>query len=254
MKIRTTKRKTRPTAPDKVQRQHDAERLRNHCAKRRAGRPHRQPAHKQIVQRNIADTGRRDEIHGMSGIAQTAKYRRNHIVCGNERHAEKTDQQIPLRFRGSFGRRLHQSDNPSAGHPSGCRQQQRDQQEYHHRRTGRRLDARPLSGADELSRHYGRSHGQPDEHDGQHVHHLTAYRYRRDPRRTLKLADDEKVRHAIKRLQKIGKKIGQRKRPHRAQNTAARQIVHENASIPVKGRGPASSSRFAGRIHLPVPR
>jgi len=54
-----------------------------------------------------------------------------------------------------------------------------------------------MSGTDGTPDHDGRSHRQTDDHDGQHVHDLTAVC---DSGRTfgsVELSDDEQIRHTI---------------------------------------------------------
>ena len=54
------------------------------------------------------------------------------------------------------------------------------------------------------------THSQPHQHDRDHVHDLAADGHRRRARHTVKLADEEQVRHAVKRLQKVGEQVRQR--------------------------------------------
>ena len=52
---------------------------------------------------------------------------------------------------------------------------------------------------------------RPTKHHGEHVHDLRADGDGGRRRDGLKLADDEKIRHAVERLQEVGKKIGKGK-------------------------------------------
>ena len=53
------------------------------------------------------------------------------------------------------------------------------------------------------------SHGKAHDHHSDHMHHLTANGHRRCAGHTFKLPDDEQIRHAVQRLQKVRKQIGQ---------------------------------------------
>ena len=57
------------------------------------------------------------------------------------------------------------------------------------------------------------------------MHDLAADGDGRRAGHALKLADDEQVRHAVKRLEEIGKQIGQREANHIFQDAALGQIV-----------------------------
>lgn len=47
------------------------------------------------------------------------------------------------------------------------------------------------------------AHSQPHQHNGTHMHDLTADGHRRGGGHTIKPADDEQIRHTVERLQKV---------------------------------------------------
>ena len=63
--------------------------------------------------------------------------------------------------------------------------------------------------ADGLTDRDRRAHGKAHDHHSDHMHHLTANGHRRCAGHTFKLPDDEQLRHAEQRLQKVRKQIGQ---------------------------------------------
>ena len=71
---------------------------------------------------------------------------------------------------------------------------------------------------------HGNTHGQPHQHDRDHVHDLAADGHRRDAGRALKPANDEQVCHAVQRLQKIRQQVGQREIKHIFEYTAGGQV------------------------------
>ena len=70
---------------------------------------------------------------------------------------------------------------------------------------------RPVLCAHRLRNTDRRTHRKANDHDSNHMQYLAAHRYGRNAGRPFKLPDDEKICHAVKRLQKIRKKIRQRK-------------------------------------------
>lgn len=53
------------------------------------------------------------------------------------------------------------------------------------------------------------THGKPDDHYRQHMHDLRADGNSGRTGNSFKLTDNEKIRHSVQSLQKIGEQIGQ---------------------------------------------
>ena len=197
------KRNARPAALHIGEREHDTDGLRDDRAPGRASRPHGERPHEEIVERDVAEAGHRDEVHRALCIAETAEDGGDDVVGGDERDAEEADEKIRLCAGYCLYRRFHGAGDPAAQCDQHDGQHERDAEEEHGRRADGRADVPVVLGADSLCDRDGRPHRQPYDHDGQHVHDLTANRDRRDARRSLELADDEEVGHAVERLQEI---------------------------------------------------
>lgn len=225
------KRNARPAALHIGEREHDTDGLRDDRAPGRAGRPHGERPHEKIVERDIAEAGHRDKVHRTLRIAEPTKDRGDDVVGRDERDAEEADQKIRLRPRCRLKRRLHDTRNRAAKHDQHNGQHDGDHKEQHRRRADGLADPQPVLRANRLRNRDRRPHRQPYDHDGQHVHDLTANRYRRDASRPLKLPDDKEVRHAVERLQEIRKKKRQREIQDIPRHTARCQILTQQKSL-----------------------
>ena len=217
------------------QRRHDAYGLGKGGAQRRAHGAQMKNAHEQIIQRYINRAGHGDKAHGAFAVAYAAKNGADNIISRDKRNADKADGQI--RCRAGYGgrRRGHSADDGP------CQQQQRHRHDQ--RKPGKQRDcvAHGLGGlsllpaAHGLANGNGGAHGQPHDHDGEHVHHLASDGNRRGARRAFKLADDKQIGHAVERLQKIRKQIGRRKEKNVFEYTALRQIpLHKKRPLAMR--------------------
>ena len=93
---------------DDRQRQYDAGRLRDHGCQRRPRRPHIKTGDKQQIENDIRNAGNRHRQQWCSCITQSPENTAQRIVGRNEQNPTGTDQDILIRKRNRFGRRLHQ--------------------------------------------------------------------------------------------------------------------------------------------------
>lgn len=155
-----------------------------------------------------AQTGR-NKVHRASGIAQPAEDRCHDIIRRDAWNADKADDQVGTSARHGLLRcgdnaydRVHKPYQHSCQYHRSCHKQ-RDCIANEPRRTRFVLCAHGPANSDRCS------HGKAHDHHSDHMHHLTANGHRRCAGHTFKLPDDEQICHAVQRLQKIRKQIGQ---------------------------------------------
>ena len=206
------------------QRNHHTDCLREGSPQCGTGRSQPHGTDKQIIQGYVGRTRHGNEIHGAFGIPQSAENRTDDVVCSDTGDSDKADGQISGGSGDGFFRGRHNGNN-------GAYQQEQHSHQgngYHHKQGNGVADdggnAFVLPGADGPADADSGTHGQPHDHDGDHVHDLAAYRNRRSAGRSLELADDEQIGHPVQRLQKIGQKIRQRKVQYIVQYAARGQI------------------------------
>ena len=209
LEVRTRKVDAALTAQDHDQRDEHADQLRKSGTQRCTGRAKMQRAHEQIIQRNVACTGHRNKVHRAFGIAQPAEDRCHDIIRRDAWNADKADDQVGTSARHGLLRcgdnaydRIHKPYQHSCQYHRSCHKQ-RDCVANEPRRTRFVLCAHGPANSDRCS------HGKAHDHHSDHMHHLTANGHRRCAGHTFKLPDDEQIRHAVQRLQKVRKQIGQ---------------------------------------------
>lgn len=80
--------------PNDQQRHYHADQLGKGRAQGCTGRAEMQCAHKEVVQRDVAHAGDRNEIHRAFGIAQPAKNRRQNVISRDAWDADKADDEV----------------------------------------------------------------------------------------------------------------------------------------------------------------
>lgn len=182
-----------------------------HRPQRRAGRAQPEQADEQVIQRDIDDAGQRDKIHRGFGIAQTSENGTDDIVRRDERNSQKTYRQIARRSVNRLFRRGHGMNDQTDGQDQNGGQ--RDGQSHKQRRGVADVKSRAFFfvRADRLRDTDGGAHRQTDDHDCQHMHDLRSDGHGRNGGDGIVLADDKQVGHTVKRLQKVGNEIGNRK-------------------------------------------
>ena len=197
---------------DDNKRNDHADRLGKSGSKSGAGGSQMQGAHKEIIQRDIGGTCHGDKVHGAFAVAQPAENGADDIICRDKRNADKTDGQI---FYGSRHRGLRR------GHYIYNRpDKNKKYHSKHHRQAHKQRDRIadtgsgffPVAGAHSLTDGNRGTHGEPYDHDREHMHYLGADGHSRCTGDAFKLADDKQIGHSVKSLQKIRKKIGQGKK------------------------------------------
>lgn len=160
-------------------------------------------AHKQIIQRDIRGACHGDEIHRAFAVAQPAEDGADDVIRRDKRDADETDREVGDRAVYGFRWRGH-NGNDRANHNQknhGHRDRYRHEQRYGVSDILRRLLS--ISRADRLTDADGRAHRKADDHHRQHVHDLRSDGNGGGAGDALKLTDDEQIRHAVERLQKI---------------------------------------------------
>ena len=189
---------------------------------------------KQIIQQNIHNTGNRNKIHRTFRISQSAENRTDHIIRRNKRNPEKTDCQISCCPGNSLRRRRHHRNNWLYKKQKQNRQHQRNPHKQSHRISHKHRSPFLIARPNRLSNRNRGSHRQPNDHHRQHMHHLAPDRNRRRTGNPIKLPHNKKIRHPIKRLQKIRQKIRQRKINHIPKNTPRSKIPFHKITTPLQ--------------------
>ena len=218
-------RQARPLAADDDQSNDHADALRNGCAQGSPGRAQAQSSHEENVQADVGRAGDGDEIHGAFRVAHAAEDGADDIIGGDAGNAQEADGEILRRPHHGLRRGGHD------GHDGIYKPQQHQRQDHGQGQKDGRRAAHGVGGplallaAHGLGDGDGGTHGQPHQHDGDHVHDLAADGDGRRAGYALKLADDEQVGHAVQRLQKIRQQIGQGKQQDIPQNAAGGEVT-----------------------------
>ena len=166
-------------------------------------------ADEEKIKSDVANASNGDEIHGAFAVAHAPKNGGENIICRDKRNAEEADGEIRNGGCDRLRRRRH----------DGCDRAHRKKQKPHEHngKAHKQRDGIPdaLGGsfsvprADGVCNADGCSHGKPDDHDREHVHNLRPDGDGGGIGNACELPDDEQIRHAVERLQKIGEKIRQ---------------------------------------------
>ena len=178
--------------------------LRERRRERRALRPHAEASDEKIVERDVRGAGGGYEVHRAFRVAEAAEYRADYVVGGDEGDAREADFEVGRRAAHGVRGRGHDGDDFIREREEHDCERKR---ERHEERDGVAYSAGgapAVSRADRAPYRDGRAHREADYHDGQHVHHLRAYRDCRDVRDAAELSRDEEVRHSVERLQEVG--------------------------------------------------
>ena len=162
------------------------------CSKGVAGRPQVQGAHKEIIQSDIGDTGTAIKYMGLLLSPRPAENGADDIIGRDKRDADKTDGQI---FYGSRYRSLRRGHYSYNG-----RTKNKKRHSKHHRQAHNSVTVFPipeaaffLSPAPTACPDGNRgTHGEPYDHDCEHMHYLGADGHSRCTGDAFKLADDNR--------------------------------------------------------------
>ena len=221
----------RAPAANRHQRHDDADGLRQRGSQCRSRGAEPQPAHEQVVERDVAEACDRNEIHGAFRIAQPAEHRTDDVVRDDERDADIADGQV-LRgpFDGFGGHADQRDDVANVQQQNDCQRQgdPREQRDDIADGLGSTVESvRADSTADGDSGAHGKAH---NDH-GEHIQHLAAVRYRRNAIDADELPGNEQIGHAIQRLQKIRQQIRQREGDDRSEHASRCQVLFHGLSV-----------------------
>lgn len=203
-----------------------------------------QPAHKQVVEHDVAEACNRNEIHGAFRIAHPTEHRADNVVRDDERDADIADGQILRGSLDGFDWHADQRDDVVHVQQQNDRQRQRDSCEQRDDvADGLGRTVEPVR-ADRTADGDGRAHGKTHDDHGEHVQHLAAVRHRGDAVDADELSGDEQIGHAVQRLQEIRQQIRQREGDDRSEHASRCQVLSHGLSLILPFR-PMSSSRKA---------
>ena len=223
-------RDARTAPPDVEKRNDDRNALRDDRRDGRAFRPHANRAEEDIVEHDVQHAGDGDEVHRTARVAEPAENRRNDVVCGNQRNAERAVIEVVMRANDGLLRRRHDGDEMRQQCDHNSRERDGDAEEQRDRVADGARDRHLVARTDRARNRDRRAHREADDDDRHHVHDLAADRDGRDARRAPKLADDEEIGHAVERLEKIRNQIGNREYEDVLSDTASREVSCQQIS------------------------
>ena len=159
-----------------------------------------QHADEQIIQGNIKSTGNRNEKHRTFRVSYAAENGADDVVGCDKRDTEKTDGQVADGTADSFLRGGHDSHNGFYKTEQDCGQSNGQQHEQRCRVADGQVHLPAVLRAHCTSGHNRGAHSQPYDHDGKHVHDLTADRDSGGAVYRVKLSDDEQICGAVQGL------------------------------------------------------
>lgn len=172
-----------------------------------SGGPQCHGTDEEIVEEEIDETGESDKVHRRPCIAKSAEDGGEDIIGDDEGDACKADEKVRPCILPCFHRGLQPSEDGIDRKEEEHGADEAEEGKEQHRASNEAGGLLRSAAAHRAADGDGRSHGKPDDDDGQHVHQLASDGNGRDRCGAIEETCDEEVGHAVECLQKTGEKV-----------------------------------------------